>query len=586
MPERTPRGGAGCVPPRRRSRRRPTVRRCVPPGTPLVALLVAALAGCGGNGRNERVATAPADPAEVAVGERLFLETRFAQRARAQLQRDVNARLPLRDPVMDETVTTGEPLPGPFRGATMNCRACHLVDEQADAPGGGNRTYADFARRSPLPAREDGLATTARNSPALVDATQARSGPFFLHFDGEFVSLPELARATLTGRNFGWLADEQSTAVAWIARVIREDDGRGTLAADFASLPYSVLLAGTDAAVPGSLRLPPSLQLDVEHAGDDAVLDEITRLIGAYVDSLRFARDVDGRFAGSAFDRFLLKNGLPQLPDPGESELTYSRRLRDAVDALAHPRFVSPADGELTTHHHAFVFAARELAGLEIFLAEPASRPLSEDAVSAGGIGNCIACHQAPVFSDFRFHNNGAAQDEYDALHGAGTFAALHVPELAERDADPARFLPPSAAHPDALGLFRSVPDVDRPELTDLGVWNVFANDAVPLVQPSLLATLCDPATVTDCTPPALLPRTIALFKTPSLRDLGHSGPYLHTGELDTLEDVVGFYGRLADLARAGSVRNADPELATIALTPADRDALVAFLRALDEDYE
>lgn len=78
----------------------------------------------------------------------------------------------------------------------------------------------------------------------------------------------------------------------------------------------------------------------------------------------------------------------------------------------------------------------------------------------------------------------------------------------------------------------------------------------------------------------------VALFKTPSLRDLGHSGPYLHTGQQDTLEDVIGFYGRLANLARAGSVRNADSELAAIALTPADRDALAAFLGALDEDYE
>jgi cytochrome c peroxidase len=223
---------------------------------------------------------------------------------------------------------------------------------------------------------------------------------------------------------------------------------------------------------------------------------------------------------------------------------------------------------------------------LRIFLAEPASRPLTEDTVSAGGVGNCIACHAAPVFTDFRFHNNGAAQDEYDAVHGAGAFATIHVPELSERGADPVRFLPPSAAHPDAAGIFRRVPAADRPDVTDLGVWNIFANDALPGSQASLQATLCDPASLVDCTPSALLPRTIALFKTPSLRDLSHSGPYLHTGQQDTLEDVIAFYGRVAGLARAGSVRNADPELAAIAVTPADSAALGVFLRALDEDYE
>ncbi len=520
------------------------------------------------------------------IGERLFLETRFAEHARRQLHADVNAPLALRDPTMDETVTTGDPLPGPFHGAAMNCRACHLVDEQSDEPGGGNRTYADFARRSPLPARADGLTTTPRNSPALVDATLERAGAFFLHFDGEFTSMPELAGATLTGRNFGWLVDEHAAAVAWIARVIREDDGGGALAAEFASLPYRVLLAGADAAISEQFRLAPDLRIDVARASDEAVVDALTRLISAYVDSLRFARAAEGRFTGSPYDRFLAKNGVPREPDPGESDLAYSRRLRDAVDALAHPRFVSIADGELATHRHTFVFAGRELAGLRTFLAEPVSRPLTDDAPSAGGIGNCIACHAAPTFTDFRFHNNGAAQDEYDAIHGDGTFAALRVPALAERGADPARFLPPSVAHPTATGIFRDVPSAARPGATDLGVWNVFANDAMPLAQAALTATLCDPAIVPDCTPAALLPRTIALFKTPSLRDLGHSGPYLHTGQQDTLEGVIGFYGRLANLARAGRVRNADSELAAIALTQADRDALAAFLRALDEDYE
>jgi len=72
----------------------------------------------------------------------------------------------------------------------MNCRACHLVDEQSGVSGGGNRTYDDFARRSPIPAREDGLATTPRQSPPLVNASLARR-KFAAHF---------AARASLTWR--------------------------------------------------------------------------------------------------------------------------------------------------------------------------------------------------------------------------------------------------------------------------------------------------------------------------------------------------------------------------------------------------
>jgi cytochrome c peroxidase len=82
------------------------------------------------------------------------------------------------------------------------------------------------------------------------------------------------------------------------------------------------------------------------------------------------------------------------------------------------------------------------------------------------------------------------------------------------------------------------------------------------------------------------LQRAIARFKTPGLRDLGHSNPYLHTGQADTLEQVLGLYARFSALARAGAMRNPAPELAGIALTPADVSALAAFLRSLDEDYE
>jgi hypothetical protein len=287
------------------------------------------------------------DPPAVVLGERLFLETRFAQAFFAVSGAAVNAP-GANDPVMDVSVTLGAPLPGPFTGESMNCRACHLVDELGDALGGGVRTYGDFARRSPVPYRdEDAQTMTPRNSPPLVNATLPRSGGFFLHFDAEFASTPDLLRGTFTGRNFGWLPPEQRDAVAHLANVIRGDDGRGALARDFGGLPYRVVLAGTDPAIPPEFRLPPELRLDVESASDES----------------------------------------------------------------------------------------------------------------------------------------------------------------------------------------------------------------------------------------------IALFKTPGLRDLGQSAPYLHTGQKDTLEDVIRFYITTSNLARTGQLRNAAPELRAMVLTPGDVDALAAFLRALNEDY-
>ena len=122
--------------------------------------------------------------ADVNIGERLFLETRFSQSYFAQAGDDANLDA-AGDPVMALLQTTGKPVPGPFAGQAMNCRQCHLVDEEGYGEFGnhtlGNRTYSDFTRRSPLPLRDDGRTLTPRNSPGLVDALLPHAGPLFLH---------------------------------------------------------------------------------------------------------------------------------------------------------------------------------------------------------------------------------------------------------------------------------------------------------------------------------------------------------------------------------------------------------------------
>jgi hypothetical protein len=541
-----------------------------------------------------------ADPAEVTIGERLFLETRFAEFF-ARNEIDANTPLPAGDPVVDETEALQGSFPGPFAGESMNCRSCHLVDEHLDTTDGGMRTYADFARRSPIPARHDGKLSAPRNSPALVNASLPRPNGLLLHFDGEFPSLPALVRGTLTGRNYGWLPGEAPFAIAHIARVVREDDGSGALATDFGGA-YRTVLLGTDPSLPPEFVLPAEFRIDVDQATDDEVVEAVARLISAYVEQLVFATDEGGAFVGSPFDAFLAANGLPSAPDPDESALDYTRRLRRAVDQLKQPSFVN--DGPFEFHPADRIFGATELDGLKIFLRPAPNRRLKAKEIAAGGIGNCATCHVAPTFADFGFHNTGIAQFDYDDIHGAGTFAALPVPGVAERNADPNRWLPATGAHPNAAEPYRSIPSLAAVGLTDLGVWNIYANlDFRGDVQDKLWRTLCNqelalagvnantPAKKVQslrrsrCASNALLPKTIARFKTPGLRDLSHSAPYLHNGQQDTLEGVVELYRRAAGQARQGTLRNAAPELSGIALRSEDVAALAAFLRSLNEDY-
>jgi len=68
-------------------------------------------------------------------------------------------------------------------------------------------------------------------------------------------------------------------------------------------------------------------------------------------------------------------------------------------------------------------------------------------------------------------------------------------------------------------------------------------------------------------------------FKTPTLRGLVATAPYMHDGSLETLAEVVGFY------RQGGHVNeNLDRAIAPIEMTDADASNLVAFLRALSAD--
>jgi cytochrome c peroxidase len=66
-------------------------------------------------------------------------------------------------------------------------------------------------------------------------------------------------------------------------------------------------------------------------------------------------------------------------------------------------------------------------------------------------------------------------------------------------------------------------------------------------------------------------------FKTPTLRDVGRTAPYMHDGSIGTLAAVVDFYA-------AGGRPNPwlDTEIRTLRLTGAEKASLVAFLRSLD----
>lgn len=382
---------------------------------------------------------------------------------------------------------------------SASCSHCHILNENAQ----GMRVYTDFLARSWVPWRlEDPKRDALRNAPTILDAGEMP----LLHFDGEFPSLEDLVRGTLTGRSLGWLPGEEPKARERIHLIL---SGESSYRDQFKE----------------------AYGQSIETLDPDRTLDLVARALSDYMRSLKTQRT-------APYDRFIERNGLASAPEQGEPAPAFARRLLGQIRELEKEKRLSLPGG----------FGPDALKGMKMFFTAGASGPA----------GNCAACHVPPLFTDFSFHNTGISQVEYDKVHGEGSFARLGIPDAA------------SAVRPSVQ--FRETPSPGRPGSVDLGYWNFAKLSGSPLRR-------------TGETDDAFLRRMTAAFKTPTLRNLAFSEPYMHNGAYPTLESAISELMRLSGMARAGRIRESDPELTRIRISTADVAPLIAFLNSLNEDW-
>ncbi|MGH9428739.1 MAG: cytochrome-c peroxidase, partial [Terriglobia bacterium] len=150
------------------------------------------------------------------------------------------------------------------------------------------------------------------------------------------------------------------------------------------------------------------------------------------------------------------------------------------------------------------------------------------------GKAKCTTCHEAaaPVrlFTDHKFHNTGITPKNHD------------LEELARSIQQRVSSGTKSDLGPNVLAHAQG--------FSELGRFNVTRE-----------------------------PRDIGAFKTPTLRDVELTSPYMHNGSLKTLIDVVRFYNK-------GGEANShlDPEMKPLNLSEKEMNDLVEFMRALTSD--
>jgi cytochrome c peroxidase len=270
--------------------------------------------------------------------------------------------------------------------------------------------------------------------------------------------------------------------------------------------------------------------VNLEGLSRDQVVDMVARAISDYMRTLKTGRS-------SPYDQFVQINVLETEPGKGEDPKSFGRRMLARISALESDKMLKFSAG----------FDATALAGMKSFFR-------TDGEASAG---NCVTCHAPPLFTDLSFHNMGISQLEYDRVHGEGSFAALAIPGRGE------------AARPSAQ--LRETPSRRKPGEVDLGHWNFVDLKSSPLRRPGEAED-------------HFLARMIATFKTPTLRHLGFTPPYMHNGAFTTLEEALSELIRLSSMAREGKIRAGDEELIGIRISESDVAPLVAFLNTLNQD--
>ena len=79
------------------------------------------------------------------------------------------------------------------------------------------------------------------------------------------------------------------------------------------------------------------------------------------------------------------------------------------------------------------------------------------------------------------------------------------------------------------------------------------------------------------------LPLHVRAFKTPTVRNVALTAPYMHNGAFASLDEVISFYDHGGGAGAGARIANQTLSSDSLHLTTSERAAIIAFLRALTD---
>ncbi|MGE0174609.1 MAG: cytochrome-c peroxidase [Oligoflexales bacterium] len=364
-----------------------------------------------------------------------------------------------------------------------------------------------------------GLALTDRNTPTVLNAFSV----YWFFWDGRADSLAAQAVGPIENEKEHGFSKAEVAGI--VAKHYREE-----YEALFGKLDIGMLTKMPKTAHPPTPVIEVSAELldkALPSVGSSLTIQRLAteaENLGIPIQEA-FKREVLGMTAGKDFEERTYENG-DSIVEQRVNEVmanvalgieAYEKGLvanESSFDTFVRSWLNGQADDPFV--HFSERFGAEELLGFDIF----------------AGKGACHICHNGGAFSDSQFHNIGL----------------------------------PDIGKPLSLGRSQGLLKAQADEFNCKGVYNKYPERQQR--QSCLDLDYLDRDT----------PEGVGAFKTPMLRNVDQTAPYMHDGRFGTLRDVINHYDAMNTLPAIGF---REESLKPLQLDEMEKQALEAFLKSL-----